>query len=191
MAPESTVEQRFCSQCGQPAAQDDLAHFGDVLVCASCKDIFVQKLREGVTPGLSMAYAGFWVRFAAAFIDGAILFVVQFALQMAFLPIFAGNDPVSLLVFSMFLNLFNIAMAATYEGVLIARYAATPGKMALGLQVVRADGSPVALSRAVARYFAKMASALIVGIGYIMIAFDSQKRGLHDHMCETRVVKAS
>jgi uncharacterized RDD family membrane protein YckC len=31
---------------------------------------------------------------------------------------------------------------------------------------------------------------MILGIGYIMAGFDSEKRGLHDLICETRVIKA-
>jgi uncharacterized RDD family membrane protein YckC len=30
---------------------------------------------------------------------------------------------------------------------------------------------------------------IILCIGYIMIAFDSEKRGLHDMICDTRVVR--
>jgi uncharacterized RDD family membrane protein YckC len=31
-------------------------------------------------------------------------------------------------------------------------------------------------------------SAFILMIGYIMAAFDSEKRALHDRICETRVI---
>jgi uncharacterized RDD family membrane protein YckC len=61
--------------------------------------------------------------------------------------------------------------------------------MALNLKVVRPDGSPLSLGRAFARYFAKVLSGLILGIGFIMAGFDSQKRALHDRLCDTRVIK--
>jgi uncharacterized RDD family membrane protein YckC len=82
-----------------------------------------------------------------------------------------------------------MAIGATYEGVFVSRFAATPGKMALNLKVVRPDGSPLSLGRAFARYFAKVLSGLILGIGFIMAGFDSQKRALHDRLCDTRVIK--
>jgi uncharacterized RDD family membrane protein YckC len=40
----------------------------------------------------------------------------------------------------------------------------------------------------VGRYFAQWISAIILAIGYIMAAFDDQKRALHDRICETRVI---
>ena len=61
--------------------------------------------------------------------------------------------------------------------------------MALGLKVVRPNGMPVDLPRAFGRYFAKMLSAIILFIGYIMAGFDAEKRALHDMICDTRVVK--
>jgi uncharacterized RDD family membrane protein YckC len=62
--------------------------------------------------------------------------------------------------------------------------------MALDLKVVRPDGGPISLGRAVGRYFAKIVSGIILMIGYIMAGFDSEKRALHDMMCDTRVIKA-
>ena len=85
--------------------------------------------------------------------------------------------------------LVDMAIGATYEGVFVSRFGATPGKMALELKVVRPDGGPVSLGRAVGRYFAKMVSAIVLMIGYIMVGFDSEKRALHDMLCDTRVVK--
>ena len=43
--------------------------------------------------------------------------------------------------------------------------------------------------RAIGRYFAAMLSSLILCIGYLLIAFDAEKRALHDMICDTRVIK--
>jgi uncharacterized RDD family membrane protein YckC len=75
--------------------------------------------------------------------------------------------------------------------VFVYKLGATPGKMALGLKVVRPGGGPVSLGRAVGRYFAKMLSYIILCIGYIIIGFDSEKRGVHDMICDTRVIKTN
>ncbi|PLY03929.1 MAG: transporter, partial [Desulfuromonas sp.] len=32
-------------------------------------------------------------------------------------------------------------------------------------------------------------SGIILGIGYLMVAFDEQKQGLHDRLCDTYVIK--
>jgi len=67
---------------------------------------------------------------------------------------------------------------------------ATPGKLALGLKIVRTGGSPISTGLAFGRYLAHLLSGYLLGIGYIMAAFDVEKRALYDRMCETRVVYA-
>ena len=75
-----------------------------------------------------------------------------------------------------------------YEVFFIGKFGATPGKMALKIKVINADGSKVGYLKAVGRYFAKLLSAIILGIGYFMAAFDDEKRALHDRICNTRVI---
>ena len=66
---------------------------------------------------------------------------------------------------------------------------ATVGKMAMGLRVVTSDGQRLSFMHATGRYFAKLLSALILFIGFIMIAFTDKKRGLHDMIAGTLVIK--
>jgi uncharacterized RDD family membrane protein YckC len=80
-------------------------------------------------------------------------------------------------------------IGASYETYMIGKYGATLGKMAAKIRVVRADGSKLTYGRALGRYGGKIVSQLILGIGYLMAAFDQEKRALHDHMCDTRVIK--
>jgi uncharacterized RDD family membrane protein YckC len=60
--------------------------------------------------------------------------------------------------------------------------------MACRIKVVTAEGGQVSYLRAFGRYWAKGVSAIICLAGYIMAAFDDEKRALHDRMCNTRVV---
>lgn len=199
MTPESGAQVRYCSQCGRPMPIDDMARFGDALICPYCKDSYAQRLREGVAPAARARYqyAGFWIRVVAVIIDSIILGVVQSILQFTALrPLLdtadLENNPAAVLAaFSAMgvLGLLSLAISCAYESIFIAQLGATPGKMALGLRVVRPDGSRVDLGRSVGRYFAKMLSAIILCIGYIMVGFDAEKRGLHDIICDTRVVR--
>jgi uncharacterized RDD family membrane protein YckC len=66
---------------------------------------------------------------------------------------------------------------------------ATPGKMALGIIVTDLNGSRISLGRAAARDLSKILSALTLGIGFLMIGFTDEKRGLHDYIAGTLVVK--
>jgi uncharacterized RDD family membrane protein YckC len=80
-------------------------------------------------------------------------------------------------------------VAIAYEVFFIRKYDATPGKMALGLNLLRADGSKLSVGRIIGRYFAYLVSCLTLAIGFIIAGFDDEKRSLHDRMCDTRVIK--
>jgi uncharacterized RDD family membrane protein YckC len=197
----SVPQTLFCAECGHPTPADELARFGSVLVCPNCKERYAQKLREGVAPTRAMKYGGFWIRFAAILIDGIILAIAGTAVRLAFLgsafvvaPIGPQTQPTDALA-RLFgavglVSLINIAIAATYEGLFLGKLGATPGKMALSLKVVRPDGSPVTVARAFGRYFSKLLSYFTLLIGFIIAGFDSQKRALHDMICDTRVVRS-
>jgi uncharacterized RDD family membrane protein YckC len=47
-----------------------------------------------------------------------------------------------------------------------------------------------AFERATGRHFAKRLSAMILGIGYIMVGFTERKQGLHDLLAGTLVRKS-
>ena len=81
-----------------------------------------------------------------------------------------------------------ILLEFVYSGFFLSRYGATPGKMALGIQVVRSDGTRVSFLRGGSRSLAEKLSAWLLYMGYLIAAFDDQKRTLHDHICDTRVV---
>jgi uncharacterized RDD family membrane protein YckC len=186
----------FCSECGRPYPPDQLVEIGKASVCAICKPAYLQRLREGGQSVGVRRYAGFWIRFLARVIDWMILGVVGLILYIPFgarAMIFPGNSA-RLGVVPMFagllgfVQLLQLAIAVTYEAYFVSTRGGTPGKLALGLRIIRADGSPVPAGLAVGRYFAQWISAIILAIGYIMAAFDDQKRALHDRICETRVI---
>ena len=66
---------------------------------------------------------------------------------------------------------------------------ATVGKMVVGLRVVTSNGQRLSFLNATGRYFAKIISAIILFIGFIMIGFTDKKRGLHDMIAGTLVIK--
>ena len=80
---------------------------------------------------------------------------------------------------------------------LMLRYrGATLGKMACGLKVVRSDGRNLGWGVSFGRYF--MYNVVISAIPLvnwilllttaIMAGVDEQRRGLHDRVCDTRVI---
>jgi uncharacterized RDD family membrane protein YckC len=187
-----------CSECGGAFPERDVLKYQESRICASCKPVFFQKLKEGARLPAAMTYGGFWIRFGAKLIDGIVLGVVNFALSfvigLAAAPGYAASGPqnvasagsVAVVVAT---TVLQIALAVAYATFFIGRYAATPGKMVCGLKVVTADGGRVSYGRALGRYFAEILSSLILSIGYIMAAFDGEKRTLHDRVCNTRVIR--
>jgi len=193
MNPTPTSGILYCSQCGQAKSEQELAHFGNILVCGACKPAYAQGLSEGIsTPG-AFHYAGFWIRVVAAFIDALIVGFASVAVQAILLPGLRSNAALvgsaTAIAAVGLAYLAGVAIAATYEALFVNKLGATPGKMVVGLRVVRPDGGPISLGRAFGRYFAKILSSLILLIGYIMVAFDREKRGLHDILVDTRVIR--
>jgi uncharacterized RDD family membrane protein YckC len=69
---------------------------------------------------------------------------------------------------------------------------ATPGKIWMDLTIVDADtlGNPT-LIRLVMRYLGYYLSTILFLLGFIWIAFDKRKQGLHDKIANTLVIKKS
>ncbi len=61
--------------------------------------------------------------------------------------------------------------------------------MALGIKIIRCDGREIAWWQAPLRYLGYIVSLALAGLGFIWIAFDSRKQGLHDKIADTCVVK--
>ncbi len=131
--------------------------------------------------------AGFWIRLAAWLIDALILIVVGGII--AALTGF-GSDAGNF--FDRFLSpsdLPTFLLQVLYVTVGVAVWSTTGGKRILGLYVLRPDGSKVGVGRAFARSFAHIFSGVILFVGHIMIGVRLDKRGLHDLICDTVVVK--
>jgi uncharacterized RDD family membrane protein YckC len=84
--------------------------------------------------------------------------------------------------------LVGLLVPAVYTTFFLGRFGATLGKMICRLKVTVPDGDSISYLRAFGRYWAEMLSSIILGIGYLMAAFDREKRGLHDRICATRVI---
>jgi uncharacterized RDD family membrane protein YckC len=190
-APQAPT--RFCSECGQPRLERELVNFGDRIVCYACKDAFAQRVREQGGFTQRFAYAGFWIRFLARLLDAIVLYII--ILPVTFLVLGSAAFTVSndgptpmFILLNMIVLIFQIAVSATYEVWFLTRHGATPGKMVVGKKVVTADGGPLTTGRALGRHFAVYLSSFTLMIGFIMAAFDDQKRALHDRICDTRVI---
>ncbi|CBA17088.1 RDD family protein [Xanthomonas albilineans] len=161
--------------------------------------------------------AGFWKRVAAHLIDNLLISIVASCITHSiWAPLEHGELLDScpsgeasvieiILIFPVIgclLGLVQIAIAwglclifswpllgAIYFGI-CHRFTrqATLGKMAVGIKVVRSDGSYITFARSIGRYFGFLLSSMTIGIGFLIAAFTRRKQALHDMLCDTLVV---
>jgi uncharacterized RDD family membrane protein YckC len=147
--------------------------------------------------------AGFWRRVAAAAIDLAIVLPVALLLAWLaghlagvhlppsrhrgldfWLDLLLAHDPALVGAIGLIL-----AIATVYLLVFQITIARTPGMKVLKTRIIDAYGDPPSTGRAVARTAGYLAGVVTLGLGFLWIGFDSEKRGLHDWMSGTHVVK--
>lgn len=197
----------FCPKCG--AANADNANF-----CTACGTALsvgetpgvtpppppppdytpVQPAYQGgyITPLTQPNYAGFWRRVAASLIDGLITGIAFAIIGFIFGLFFHPRTPGSQESLEEILQLVSTAGGWLYYALLESSASqATLGKQAMGIKVTDLNGNRISFARATGRYFAKILSALILCIGFIMVAFTAKKQGLHDLLAGTLVEKSS
>lgn len=205
-APASpTAAPNICTECGIEFPPGDLLAFQSARVCAGCKDLFFQRVREqGIASAILTLhrYGGFWIRFLARVIDGAILwaffiallFIWEAVMQRVILnPAKATPSDLAAVMGGLgLIYLLSTAAVVLYESWFLFRRGATPGKLAVGVRVVRPNAEPLTLGRCIGRAFAYLLTSMVpLAVGFIMAGVDEEKRALHDRLCDTRVVYKS
>ncbi len=133
---------------------------------------------------VSTTYAGFWKRVGAWVIDAIIVTIVQSIVSVIIMGGQSGGAGATVAA-----NVVGFMIGLVYgAGMESSSKQATLGKMALGIVVTDMNGGRITFMRATGRYLAKIISALILLIGYLMVAFTRRKQGLHDLMAGTLVV---
>lgn len=197
-APDASAARRVtCVECGKDFAPAETIRYQGVYVCQACKQAYFDRLWAAQAPlPATPRFASFGSRLAAKLIDTVILYVVQLPLSVAFVlnaPKQPNGDALEApIVFSgvgVILYVLSLAITAAYNVYFVGRHGATPGKMALKIKVVMADGSALSYRRAASRYFGELLSSLTCLAGYLVAAFDQEGRALQDHVAGTRVVQ--
>ena len=124
----------------------------------------------------ALEYAGFWIRLGAGVID---LLVLAFAVGVIayFFP--------ALIIW---ITSGIVISLAYFLGFWVWR-GQTPGKMAAGIKIIRTDSSPIKWQCALRRFWGYIILLLTLFIGFIWVAFDERKQGVHDKIADTYVVK--
>jgi len=170
---DNPTEARFCANCGSKLTATE------------------EKPAPAPTPGIEVAttratvqYMGFWIRLAAAIIDGIIIWFISFVISTLFISRLIGLgyflSPVSLW--------FPIILL--YHWLFIGLKGQTLGKMSVGIRVTNAEGSAPGLAFALLRELpGKILATIPIYLGYLWIIWDGQKQGWHDKIANTYVVR--
>jgi uncharacterized RDD family membrane protein YckC len=190
----------LCAASGKRYPRREMIQFEGKWISAEHRDAFFQRMREGVPQPNTFVYGTFVERVGAKILDGIVNWVMGGILNATLALVIFGtpnyftvalNFPhEKVMVFQVISIPLGILVNLAYVWFFLSRYDATPGKMAVGLKVVRSDGSKLSNGRIVGRFFAEWLSAAVLCIGYLMVAFDEERRALHDRICDTRVIKA-
>jgi uncharacterized RDD family membrane protein YckC len=137
----------------------------------------------------ALEYAGFWLRLGSAIIDYAVLFLIILFVYVLFNP----NHSISItsipVIRVVVISIIGFAVIAAYFIAFWAWRGQTLGKMVMGIKIIRSKSNPVDLSHSIQRFGGYILCVLTVFVGFIWIAFDSHKQGLHDKIADTCVVK--
>jgi len=125
---------------------------------------------------------GFGPRLGAYLIDGLVLFIFQLLFSLAAVGSSDPDAATGVQCLSM------LIVAAYYIGFWTSR-GQTPGKMAMGIKIVKADGSPVTFGTALVRYIGYWISALVLLLGFLWVLWDADKQAWHDKIAGTYVVR--
>jgi uncharacterized RDD family membrane protein YckC len=192
-----TQQVLACAQCGKTFEQSDLVPIAGNWVCGSCKPAFLSRIVAGGSAAASsLRYAGVGIRFGARFVDGLVFLVPLAIVGALVLPTMLRTPGGKAPMFNATIVLGSLVFSLFYEVLMLRYWGATLGKMACKIRVVRSDGSSLGWGVSFGRYF--MYNVVISAVPFvnwillittaIMAGTDEQKRGLHDRVCDTRVI---
>ena len=184
-APVAHDHRMICGNCGAVQAPAD--------ACRRCHAPLNTSVIQAGSAQQEFSYAGFWIRFVAYSIDSFIIGGIQLVLTLALgfsIASLGGLTTEGDAAMGVVTSLFGIMLGIAYAVFFIGYCGQTPGKMALRIKVIMTDGSEMSYGRAALReVIGKFLSGILLGIGYLMVAFDSKKQGLHDRLANTFVIK--
>lgn len=197
----SAATAQFCSRCGatlNPAVSAPGIPPGPIPASATAAGYPAAAPYPYAQAGVS--YGGFWIRVVAAIIDFIIVAVALSPLKIMFglgglalngfdIHDLHGGLTIPFLFFGTgVFALLKLSANWLYEAFMeSSSYQATLGKMIFGMKVTDLNGNRISFARATGRHFAKIISALLLCVGFIMAGFTARKQGLHDMIAETLV----
>lgn len=205
--PVAELDTEVCAVTGRRYPRSQMFQHDGHWVSVANRDAYFRGTGAGGEAATAagqpdMVYAGFWLRVAARLIDGVITGILASVylvplfiglvreLGMDFNPAELSAEQVALIEAVQFkASLVLLVLSFFYTWFFLVRFGGTPGKLLLGLRVVRSDGEKIGHGRAIGRFAADILNKFTFSLAYVIVAIDDQKRGIHDLLARTRVIK--
>ena len=143
-----------------------------------------KKSKKAEVSATTHELAGFFPRLLAFFIDSFLTLLL--AILLFGLLSLGGDLPLQVQSF------FGLAAPVFYSWYFWTRRdGQTPGKFAMGIRVVKADGSPISDVDAVIRAVGYQVSGLLFCAGYLWSLIDRKNQTWHDKLARTYVVRSA
>lgn len=187
-----------CGQCGARLCDRCAVEVGGLMFCRACADVDEPSEEErigrlAVVNAKSAPRVGFGTRLTAGAVDWVILLGAGLILALVFvvarhaLPYAAGKIGRAPSESWLYWVVAGV-LASSYFIVLTAGSGQTPGKQAMGIAVVREDGTAPSLRDAFAAFLGSIVSLAVFGLGYFVILSDPSRRAWHDRWAGTLLV---
>lgn len=151
-------------------------------------------------PPQSLTYASPWRRLGAAWIDAALITLVNYLFIVPILELLGmraaqdpgeGNMALSVAILGAYGSSFLVLILTSwiYHAYMESKYGATFGKRWLGLRVENTEGGLLSFAAATIRYFTKFISRAAFYLGYVMCLFNARRQCLHDSLAGAVVLQ--
>lgn len=204
-----TSSTGFCPRCGQPIVGFAVGQGVPAVAAAPIGAVPAYAGAQAPVVAANIGYAGFWLRFVAALIDGIVIGIPLAPIFfMVMLPALkniqnpqAMQNPAALMTVMgpVFGIIILVSMVASwlYWGLCeSSSWQATLGKKALGLYVTDADGNRCTFGRTSARYFGGRFIWSIPYLGGMYMLVDAicagvtaKKQAIHDMIAGCLVLR--
>lgn len=159
-------------------------------------DRLYERLKRAEDEAGAVQWGGFFRRTCAFFVDVMVLSILSLLFfYLAYVGYSVGlaahNQTLSEEnrdIFLLFLALGSVGLATGYFVLFHGMEGKTVGKWLLGLRVVGPGLESISYSRALLRWLGTLISA-VFGLGFLWILFSREKRGWHDLLAGTWVIR--
>lgn len=211
---QNALSAEYCYRCGQKLTETVKICAGcrtpNLPASQFCFKCGLRLPEQAVFPGETLVPAGFWRRLLSFFIDrififisSLVLFTIIFVIVFALAPDLAEQYTITkftmedilaaserpMIWLDWFVYLASPIFEVVYWTFFVGKWGRTPAKIMLGMRVVRTGGLRVGYGRALARSLCYFLNWFTFGFGFLAIAWNKKKQGLHDIICDTMVVR--